>query len=533
MKDSIVLTGSVVLGYQGPMTHRLISSTLFLLAGLGSATAMESQIVGPRAMAMGGVGVACADDYVAQYYNPALFGFFARGGDKDERHPADNQDLRRKDWGLGIDLSVGGRIGGDIVTYADQLADIDADRLRSLSSLASANDPAAVQDAVRMASVIGSLKAKTDSATMVANAGVGLRIGSFGVGVRGFADATAWAEVIDTTNIGVGSTPITVNELAQNLVAAAPTAPGYTATFFSGDQLTQIENTMIAAGATAGNAHAAALALDQQAAASGVDPSQATAVVNALSGANGVIHGLASGGLIDNNATLIKVSGMSVAELAFTYGYAFNDHLAIGATAKLLVGRVYGVPWYPFLDDRDYSDILSDARKNYRQTVNGAIDLGIVARMKWLQAGITGRNLNSPSFKGPTVATVNGGSMAFASQRLDRSVTAGAAFIPHPTLTVAADADLLTTHSSREGYDQQRVGAGIEWDAFRVIALRAGLSKNVAQGDTGLLYHGGIGLNLWAMRIDLGGMMSSETVTYDNKDYPREAQVALALATDW
>ena len=120
--------------------------------------------------------------------------------------------------------------------------------------------------------------------------------------------------------------------------------------------------------------------------------------------------------------------------------------------------------------------------------MTGAIDVGVVGRLPWVQVGLTGRNLNAPTFKGPTVTTVTGGTMTFDSQRLDPTVTAGAAFIPHPTLTIAADADLLVSHSSRDGYEQQRVGGGIEWDAFRVIALRAGLSKNVAQGDTCLLY---------------------------------------------
>src|SRR4051812_21287938 len=97
---------------RSPLLHRLA------LAGCGclwaTAAASESYVVGPRSQGMGGVGVAATDDGVAQFENPAAFGFFSypRGGDK---LASDNNDLHRKFWGVAVDITGGGRQGGDFV----------------------------------------------------------------------------------------------------------------------------------------------------------------------------------------------------------------------------------------------------------------------------------------------------------------------------------------------------------------------------------------------------------------------------------
>lgn len=508
-----------------------LSTTLALIACSGGAMAMESPIVGPRAMGMGGVGTACADDYVVQYYNPGLYGFFGKAGKDKERAPADNQDLRRKSFGLGLDLTIGGRVGGDLVTYADQFSDIDVNRLKTLGTTA---NPLAVQDVIRVASAVGRLQPGRDNVTTDFNSGLGMRIGSFGIGVRGYGEATAWADNIDLRNLGLNGN--SVLSLADRIITAnaglSPAVANYQPRYFSAAQYQAIVGTLQQY-SSAASSQLAAQILDQQSLLTGLAPDTANDVYATLVGNGtywnpGVLNAFMIGAPIASNYTMISVSGLAVGEAAVSYGYAFNDYISVGATGKLLVGRVYGYPWYPFRDNRDYEDILKDARDQYQQTVTGTIDIGIMARMKWLQLGIIGRNLTAPTFKGPTVYGVK-----FDDQTLEPTCTAGLAFIPHPTLTLSGDIDLIEQETTRSGYETQYVRGGLEWDAFRFLALRGGVSQNLKETDVGLMYHAGVGLNLWAVRIDVSGMVASETVIYDGEEVPREARAAFALATDW
>ena len=101
-----------------------LSPALALITGCaGLSFAQESFVVGPRALGMGGTGVAAVDDVPAQYYNPAAFGFFAYqppAAEQTDKGPesVDNNKLWEKSWGVGIDATFGGQIHKD---FADHL----------------------------------------------------------------------------------------------------------------------------------------------------------------------------------------------------------------------------------------------------------------------------------------------------------------------------------------------------------------------------------------------------------------------------
>jgi hypothetical protein len=57
--------------------------------------------------------------------------------------------------------------------------------------------------------------------------------------------------------------------------------------------------------------------------------------------------------------------------------------------------------------------------------------------------------------------------------------------------------------------------------------------KNLAQDDIGMMYTAGLGISLWAFRIDAAGAMSKDKTTFDGKDYPRELRGAVQLAVDF
>jgi hypothetical protein len=508
-------------------SQTLAALSLTLISG--AAFALESPIVGPRALGMGGVGVACTDDYVAQYYNPAAFGFFTAGNADGARSSSDNNDLQRKDWGMGIDVTVGARLVGNLGAYLNDILAVDVDKMQAIGQSGSV-DAQTLQDLTKTLAALSSFNPEADAVLVDMNAGLGMRIGHFGLGVRSYGQAVGKLEDFDTQHIGVELPPGSSVADQINLVSVpVSTTPGtYTATKLTAAQQTTLQTILMNSGAaTAAEAQEAVNKIDYSLAQANIDPSLIDGVISQFqqlvtsSGVGTLQFG-------DNNTTL-RMVGLGIVEIPVSYGYAFDEHWSVGGSLKYMLGRVYGleIPLFNSSSD-DFSQYLSDSKNDYKQSSNFGVDLSVMARFSMLQVGVTGRNLNNPSFEGPTVNGVK-----FAKQTVSPTATAGVAFIPFTTLTLAADLDLTRSKSQLAGREFQRLAAGFEWDAFRVLALRAGISKNLAVTTDPTLFSAGVGINLWLMRIDAAGQFARETVTYDGNEYPQEARASLALATDW
>ena len=126
-----------------------------------------------------------------------------------------------------------------------------------------------------------------------------------------------------------------------------------------------------------------------------------------------------------------------------------------------------------------------------------------------------------------------GATSHFDDVKLDPQVAAGVAFIPFETLTLEVDLDLTENETTLTGYKTQNISAGLEWDAFRVLALRAGVYKNLAESDIGVVYTAGLGLNLWAARLDIAGAFAGDSEEFDGEDVPKETRVAAQLSIDF
>ncbi len=506
-------------------TLALLSLSLFSSA----ACALESPIVGPRALGMGGVGVACTDDYVAQYYNPAAFGFFTAGNADGVRSSSDNNDLQRKDWGMGVDATVGARLVGNLGTYLNDLLQIDVAKIEKIGQNGSV-DAQTLQDVTTALAALSSFNPEKDAVLIDTNAGFGMRIGHFGLGVRSYGQAVGKLENLDTQHIGIELPPgSSVAEQINNVVVPVSTAPGtYTPTKLSSAQQTTLQNILINNGqVTAAEAQQAVNKIDYSLAQANIDPALIDGVISEFSQ---LVSSSGIGSLqFGNNNTSMRMVGLGIVEIPLTYGYAFDEHWSIGGSLKYMLGRVYGleVPLFN-TNGKDFAEYLSDTKSSYRQSSNVGIDLSLMARFSMLQVGVTGRNLNNPGFKGPTINGVQ-----FADQYLSPSATAGVAFIPIRQITIAADMDLTRSDSELAGRQFQRLAGGVEWDIFDVLALRVGISKNLAVTTDPTLYSAGVGINMWFMRIDAAAQMSRETVSYNGSDYPQEARASLALATDW
>lgn len=489
-----------------------LSPVLALLAGCtGSAYTQDSFVVGPRALGMGGTGVAAVDDLPAQYYNPAAFGFFAHQPPVEEQSDkgpfsVDNNALWRKDWGAGADFTFGARIHHEfaehILTLKDYWDDGTIDNL-STTGITTEADALAMVDAFN---ALSNLSDPDNAVTADFTGGFAVRIKQFGLGIRTFGQVSGRLNNLDLTNLGIAGGDIN-DQMTNNGITASGTG-----SVFTPSQITALEN--------GGYSPANAATLDQLAAQAGVTPEQTDLLITALLAAEG------SGGSLDQNLSSLRMYGVDVIEIPLSFGYAINENLAIGGNIKAMIGRVYGTDVIVFGDDVE--DAIKAADENYEQTVTWGIDLAVMARLKMFNLGLTARNLNTPTFDGPTV-----GATSFADYEIEPTVTAGAAFIPFETLTFAVDLDLVESETVLSDYKSQYVRVGAEWDIARFIALRIGYSENLAETDIGGLVHAGVGLNLWLVRIDLAGSAALETTEYDGDEVPREARVGLQLAADF
>ena len=287
--------------------------------------------------------------------------------------------------------------------------------------------------------------------------------------------------------------------------------------------------------AAAGLDSASIQKLDYLARQQGVTASDTQGVTSLLSTVAGQTSGALTGGSLSQNTTTVLVRGFGLGEVPLSYGLPLGEHWAIGGNVKLMVGRVYGTELLVF--DSDSGDVIKDADNNYKQSVNFGLDLGVMGRYKYFNVGLVGRNLNSPKFSGPTVTTTlfdgTTKTTTFSDVTLDPQVTAGVALIPFDTLTFESDCDLTQNSTTLPGYDTQNLSFGVEWNPFHAIALRAGTYKNLLKSDIGWVYTAGLGVNLWAARLDVAGAFSPKKGQYDNRDIPKEIRLSAQLSADF
>lgn len=494
-------------------------SACILLAA--PASAANTFFATPRAMGMGGAGVASVDDTSAQYYNPAVFGAFNSRNEAGERIGVDNNDLGRKGWGADLGGSAGYRLLNDFGFYAQTLEDIEPDELKA--GLYTESD---LESLINLSGGLEGI-ASSDSAVQAnVTTGFGTRVSNYALGGRGFFSAVGRVDNVDTANLGF---EVDSDELANQIDGVSVTGfsgEGYEYSEFSSEQREQL------AGALGVSPDADAIKkLDFIASNQEIKDSDKDGAVDLLTTA---IEGSGDGSL-EKNTTSVLLTGFGVGEIAASYGHAINDRWLVGGNLKFMQGRVYGNRVVVFDDDAD--DIVAETDENYKETNTFGIDLGVMARFNKFNVGVMGRNLNSPKFDGfsGTTELTNGESISFKVDdvKLKPQVTAGVAYFPLETLALAADLDLLENETLLSGYDSRRLSLGVEWDAFRVLALRAGAYRNLSESDIGVVYTAGIGLNLWAARLDIAGAISGDSEEYDDEDVPSEGRVSAEISVDF
>ena len=498
----------------------VFSSTLFVF---GSATAREWTIVGPRALGMGGANVAVANDASAGYWNPGAFGFF--------KHK-DGGEYGRRKWSAGVDVGFGAQVHEELGEILNNITQIDFETVNTETILADN-----VLNFLNLVNYLKEFDDNPDRALSVAMNG-GLRVQASHYGIAGyvFSDISAKGD-LDLLNIGPGATgdEFSISDFTNPanygcstptcLSGTLPTTPE-TLTMDQQDELNDYLTTNLTWTSTqsANFINAIDNGLTQSKNKGQEIPVDIVDKIENLAGIGDAAAG--SGGPMENNESVLLFKGIAIAEIPVTYGYSITEDLALGTTIKYMKARVYHQDVKVF--DTEFSDALSDATEDYKESQNFGIDLGLLYRFgDDLRVGLVGHNLNSPAFD---MKSLSGGNTDKIKEKAQ--LRGGIAYKPLSFVTLAMDYDLTKNDTTipSGNYKSQNLGGGIEINLLKLLQLRAGAYQNLAESDIGMVYTAGLGLNLWLVNIDLGASLSSDSTSIDDKDIPKEVRAELALS---
>ncbi len=187
--------------------------------------------------------------------------------------------------------------------------------------------------------------------------------------------------------------------------------------------------------------------------------------------------------------------GLEARQAAFSYAYAFADKMfSIGVTGKIIQGAAYagGVSVQGGQD----VDLTENFGKAKISTTYG-IDVGAIYRpSSWLRFGVVAKDLNQPEFDAP-----GGG-----KYKLNPQVRGGMAVNPWSTLTLTADVDATSNRTFVPGQKSQVLSLGAEQTILsEFLSLRVGAFKNMQDAASPFTPTAGIGLRIFALRVDVGG----------------------------
>ncbi|MDZ4734041.1 MAG: conjugal transfer protein TraF [Nitrospirota bacterium] len=191
----------------------------------------------------------------------------------------------------------------------------------------------------------------------------------------------------------------------------------------------------------------------------------------------------------------MALRALEVRQAAFSYAYAFSDKMfSIGVTGKFLQGAAYsGTTTLTGGNDVSISDNFG------KPTISTAfgIDVGALYRpSSWLRVGAVAKDINQPTFD-----AVGGGELKLGPQ-----VRGGIAVNPYSSLTLTADVDATANKTFVPGVKSQVLSVGAEQTILsEFLSFRVGAFKNMKDASTPFTPTAGLGLRIFALRVDVGG----------------------------
>jgi hypothetical protein len=204
---------------------------------------------------------------------------------------------------------------------------------------------------------------------------------------------------------------------------------------------------------------------------------------------------------VTQNGSTVNLTGamalpaFEARQVAFSYAYAFFDKMfSFGVTGKLIQGAAYS--GNTTLTGGTDVSIRDNFGKPTLSTAFG-IDLGAIYRpSSWLRFGVVAKDLNQPTFDTPGAGEL----------KLSPQVRGGLAINPYSSLTLTADVDVTSNKTLVPGIKSQVLSLGAEQTIFsEFLSFRLGGFKNMQDASTPFTPTAGLGLRIYAFRIDVGG----------------------------
>jgi hypothetical protein len=191
----------------------------------------------------------------------------------------------------------------------------------------------------------------------------------------------------------------------------------------------------------------------------------------------------------------MALSGLEARQVAFSYAYAFADKtFSLGVTGKIIQGAAYSGSMT--LTGGTEVSVTDNFGKSTRSTAFG-IDAGAIYRpSSWLRFGVVVKDINQPTFD-----AAGGGEL-----KLNPQVRGGVAVNPYSSLTLTADVDATSNKTLVPGVKSQILSLGAEQTIFsEFMSFRLGAFKNMKDAGTPFTPTAGLGLRIFAFRLDVGG----------------------------
>ncbi|TDY01708.1 conjugal transfer protein TraF [Thiohalophilus thiocyanatoxydans] len=198
----------------------------------------------------------------------------------------------------------------------------------------------------------------------------------------------------------------------------------------------------------------------------------------------------------------IDLVGLEVTEIGVSLARQFG-RFSVGFTPKSQSVTSYDSDSVLLRNTEDLGDLIDAATEEGEKDHGGGVnaDIGLVYRLgeesRW-QAGVVVRNISEQTYTTSGNRTV----------KIEPQSRAGLAY-NGDVFTVAVDYDLSENDPLVAGGDKtQMLAAGLEFDIFSTLKLRAGYAKNTADvaGPDDDLLSAGLGLNILGLQADAAVM---------------------------
>jgi len=468
---------------------RLALLLLILLVASDDVEAEPFQIVGPRALGMGGAHVAVAEETDAAYWNPAAYGMYARRTPIQHRPLAEEivarpNRLYRPSMpvatGLGVGAGVTGREYEDILSAVNWFLDLSRDwRGADLRMVLQAVRDLRGDAREEIRRRVADLNVKGGGIEGQAYMQAAVRHANWGIGYHRTFDLTAQGVAFDT-HLGLeGLTE-------ENIAMALRVLPDWLAKadpyLTRNDEVVRFTEVLAKPMA----AHRAFDRVRLNALRNATRPLPLGSVVDSVwRTIDAIDAGVAIGaqsnhpdGSFSDNKTFLRWRGADVDEVPLTVGLPLLPRLFVGANLKWMDAETY----YQEIEVFNRKDDLNLGEYDVGAATDSdfGVDLGVLYRHPTWRAGVLARDVNSPSFDYPRLGGIDRGAFTLTPQ-----VRAGVAWLPWRQLLLASDIDLTVNHSTLPNAASRIFSAGLEYTPWEWLAVRLGLIHDLEQDATG------------------------------------------------